>query len=153
MSNIEGMFRTYLVENGFKVTKQRLAIARVIEESPGHLSLDELLDIARKVSSGVGYATVYRTMRLLTEAGITTEHRFGKNVRRYELATTDHHDHLICKKCGNIVEFHDEIIEDRQDMIAQQYGFEVVGHRHLIYGICCGDAEARKVKSSIEPGE
>ena len=148
MSNVEGMFRQYLVTNGLKVTKQRLAIVNVIEQSTGHLSLDELLEAARKVSSGVGYATVYRTMRLLTEAGITIEHRFGKNVSRYEVATTDHHDHLICKKCGKIVEFHDEMIEDRQDMIAAKHGFKIVGHRHVIFGICCGDVDIEKVNST-----
>jgi Fur family transcriptional regulator, ferric uptake regulator len=131
-------FREYLVARGLKYTRQRQAIAEVLFASASHLSLDELLAQARAVQPSVGYATVYRTMKLLAESGIASEHKFADiGHARYELAVEgEHHDHLICVTCGRILEYEDDEIERRQEEMASARGFRVVSHRHEIYGEC-----------------
>jgi Fur family ferric uptake transcriptional regulator len=84
----------------------------------------------------VGIATVYRTLALLEEAGFVTSISFGKQGKKYELGLKAHHDHLICTKCGKIVEFFDKAIERRQEAIAKSSGFEMTDHSLKIFGIC-----------------
>lgn len=129
-------FRQYLSDQKLKFTRQRRVIAEVIFGSDEHLTLNQILDRAREHHDSVGYATVYRTMKLLAESGLATEHRFDDGQARYERAGDDHHDHIICSLCGRIVEFEDLEIERRQQRIAASLGFEVVDHRHEIYGRC-----------------
>lgn len=130
-------FRDYLVAQGLKYTRQRRAIAEVFFASGAHLSLTELLDRAREEQSSIGYATVYRTMKLMAESGLAKEHKFGEGHVLYEPAIDgEHHDHLICVRCGKIVEYEDHEIERLQDELASRHGFKVVGHRHEIYGEC-----------------
>ena len=88
----------------------------------------------RELHPGIGYTTVYRTMKLLCEAGLAHEHNFD-GTARYEIAH-EHHDHLVCTRCGKIVEFECELIESAQDKIAAAYGFRVLRHRHELYGHC-----------------
>lgn len=128
-------FRSYLTEQGLKFTKQRRTIARVFFDSGRHLSLNEVHELARAEHGSVGFATVYRTMKLLAESGLAHEHKFAEGQVRYEPAG-DHHDHLICVKCGKIVEYEDHEIERLQEELAARHGFKVVGHRHEIYGDC-----------------
>ena len=130
-------FREYLSDKSLKYTRQRQAIAEVFHETSGHLSLNELHELARARHSSVGYATVYRTMKLMTESGLAEEHHFGEGQVRYEPAHDgDHHDHLICVTCGRITEFEDAEIERLQDAIASRLGFKVTDHKHEIYGEC-----------------
>lgn len=130
-------FRAFLAESGLKVTRQREAIAEAFFATERHVTLPELLDLVRKDHDKVGYATVYRTMKLLHESGLAVEHKFADGHALYEPAHEgDHHDHLICWDCGAIVEFEDEVIEERQHGIAEREGFDVVSHRHVIYGRC-----------------
>jgi Fur family ferric uptake transcriptional regulator len=129
-------FSSYLSARGLKVTQQRLRIAEVVFQADGHLTLPAILERTQKAVPGVGYATVYRTMKLLVEAGLVDQHRFDDKQARFEASSDDHHDHIICVKCGRIVEFEDEDIERRQEGIAQGLGFRVVSHRHEIYGEC-----------------
>lgn len=129
--------RGYLSEQGLKFTRQREAIARVFFASNEHLSLLELLERAQEQVPSIGYATVYRTMKLLTECGLALEHKFGEaNVRYEQTHEGEHHDHIICNECGKIVEYEDHRIEELQHELAQALGFEVVSHRHEIYGRC-----------------
>ena len=128
-------FRDYLVEQGLKFTKQRRVIAEVFFASGQHLSLNQVHELARAEHASVGFATVYRTMKLLAESGLAHEHKFAEGQVRYEPAG-DHHDHLICIKCGKIVEYEDHEIERLQEELARKHGFKVVGHRHEIYGDC-----------------
>lgn len=129
--------RVHLDERGLKLTTQRRAIAEVFFAGDKHLSLPEILERASVRRKGIGYATVYRTMRLLTEAGLAREHHFGEAHTRYEPHTDDeHHDHLICVECGLIVEVEDPAIEERQAQLAGEQGFVVVSHRHEIYVRC-----------------
>ncbi len=131
-------FRRWLTEHGLKFTRQREAIVEVFLESGGeHLSLDELLERAKARQPSVGYATVYRTMKVLAESGLATEHKFSEGQVRYEPATEgEHHDHLICTTCGKILEFEDDRVERYQDEVASAHGMRVVSHRHEIYAEC-----------------
>jgi Fur family transcriptional regulator, ferric uptake regulator len=130
-------FKGWLTEQGLKYTRQRQAIAEVFFESGQHLSLDDLLELAKARHPSVGYATVYRTMKILAESGLATEHKFSEGLVRYEPAVEgEHHDHLICVDCGRIVEYEDEEVERLQHALATRHGFRVVSHRHEIYGKC-----------------
>jgi len=134
----------YMAKQGRRNTRQRDVIVDVFfrEGASRHLSLQELLDLVQGVEPGVGYATVYRTMKLLTDAEVALERRFDEGNARYELAENgEHHDHLICTLCGQILEFEDPLIERRQREIAVQFGLRIVDHRHEIYGECL-DGEA-----------
>jgi Fur family transcriptional regulator, ferric uptake regulator len=126
----------YLQEHGLNTTQQRELIVDYFFRSHDHVSIDELLARVRKRNKRVGYATVYRTLKLLVDAGLATQRQFGDGQARFEIAG-EHHDHLICTKCGLILEFEDDEIEALQDRIAERLGgFEVVRHKHELYGIC-----------------
>ena len=100
-------------------------------------SIEELLAKVRERDPRVGYATVYRTLKLLAECGVANERRFGDGLTRYELADdATHHDHLICLDCGDIVEFEEPRVEELQDKVARRHGFVLRSHKHELYGIC-----------------
>ena len=125
----------FMESQGKKQTRQRQAIVEVFLNSEGHLALQELLDSVQESDPGVGFATVYRTMKMLVEAGVAKERHFGSEQALYELVhPNEHHDHLICSRCGHIFEFEDEVIERRQEEIARSLGLKITGHRHVLYG-------------------
>ena len=127
----------YMLRQGLRNTEQRRAIIDVFFEGPEHVTIDQLLERVREHDSKVGYATVYRTMKMLADSGIAHERRFGDGFTRYELADEEaHHDHLICLECGAIQEFEEPLIEELQDRVASRYGFEVRHHKHELYGLC-----------------
>lgn len=120
-----------------KHTRQRQVIVEAFLKAGGHVSLQGLLDHVQQVEPGVGFATVYRTMKLLTEAGVAHERRFGEGQTLYELEVTgEHHDHLICTTCDHIFEYEDEVIEQRQQEVAGAHGLRIVRHVHEMYGEC-----------------
>ncbi len=131
-------FRRALKEKGLKSTAQRDDIAHVFFGGHRHLSIDDLYREVRKLNPGVGYATVYRTIRLLKECGLADERHFADGQTRYENAESaeQHHDHMICERCGRIVEFSDEALERLQEDIAVRLGFVLARHRLELYGIC-----------------
>lgn len=127
----------YLSAQGLKSTKQRDLIAAIVLESEGHIGVEDIYRKARKRDPRVGFSTVYRTMKLLKDCGLVSERHFGDGVARYEpVHDGEHHDHLICVRCGEIVEFEDDDIEKRQDAIASRHGYRVQSHKHEIYGVC-----------------
>jgi len=132
------VLRSYLSEQGLKATRQRDLIVDVFFGSGGHLRVDELLFQVRSIDPKVSQATVYRTMRLLKESGLAEERRFGDGQARYEPSgeEDEHHDHLICEKCGTIVEFIDEEIEKLQTEVASRHGFVIASHKMELYGLC-----------------
>jgi|GEM_PF-1669039 len=135
-SDFRRRWQEYLTANGLNSTQQRELIVEMFLRSSDHLSIDELLARVRKKNPKVGYATVYRTLKLLVEAGVATQRQFGDSQTRFELAGA-HHDHLICEKCGLILEFEDEEIEELQDAVAERLGgFKVTRHKHELYAIC-----------------
>ncbi len=132
----------YMSEKGLRTTEQRKLIVKTFLETEAHCTIEGLLEQVRRVDSRVGYATVYRTMKMLTEGGMAHELHFGDGATRYEVADDDaHHDHLICEKCGHIVEFEEPLIEELQERIAKQHSFQITHHKHELYGHC-GDTAA-----------
>jgi Fur family ferric uptake transcriptional regulator len=125
----------YLEERNLRRTQQREAILEVFLATTGHITSDDLYQKVREKHRRIGYTTVYRTMKLLCEAGLATERHFDDGVTRYEIQQ-EHHDHLVCVRCGKIVEFECSMIESAQDDIAQEYGFRLLRHRHELYGHC-----------------
>ena len=117
-----------------KATRQRDLIAEVFASSHDHISVDELLALVREQDRQIGYATVYRTLRLLVQSGLAAERRFGDGHTRYERRDAEHHDHMICNRSGQIIEFVNEEIEELQEAIANKYGFRLNKHRHELYG-------------------
>jgi len=127
----------YMAKKGLRSTKQRDHIVEAFLAHPDHVSIEELLARVRERDSAIGYATVYRTLKLLTESGVANERKFGDGLTRYELADGDaHHDHLICLECQRIIEFEEPEVERLQEEIARKHGFLVRSHKHEMYGVC-----------------
>lgn len=134
----------YLAGKGLRSTIQRDAILKIFIEAGQHVSAEELYVRAKKASPGIGYATVYRTLKLLAEAGLAEERRFDDGFTRFEFKSrSGHHDHLICTRCGAIVEFENERIEALQHDVARKRGFKVHSHKLELYGLC-SDCRGRK---------
>ena len=130
-------FLAFMKHKGMNTTNQRRAIAETFFNLKGHHSLEEFYQIILKKDPSIGQTTVYRTLKLLCEAGFATEIHFSDDITRYEVANpTSHHDHLICLECGRIVEICDQRIEKWQKEIAAEYGFTLSGHLHNLYGTC-----------------
>ncbi len=131
-------FRRILKERGLKSTSQRDDIARIFFETKRHMSVDDLYREVRKINPRVGYATVYRTLKLLQECELAEEQRFADGQTRYENINSGeaHHDHILCDRCAKIVEFADDQLERLQEEIAQKLGFVLARHRLELYGIC-----------------
>lgn len=130
--------KRYMAKHGLKYSRQREVITDVFFRADGHLRVDELLDRAREVDPRISQATVYRTMRLLTDSGLAEQRQFIDGQTRYEPSDQagEHHDHLMCTECGKIIEFVDERIEELQEHVARQNGFVVTDHKMELYGIC-----------------
>lgn len=138
-------------QRGLKLTRQRRLIAEVFFESGGHLATEEVWERVRNVDPHVSLATVYRAMKLFSEVGLASAHRFDGTTTRYEPADRrdEHHDHLICVECGKIVEFVDDTIEHAQESVAESYGFVVTHHRMELYGVCPDCQGEAKPQSSV----
>lgn len=148
--DLKARWKTYLQENKLNTTQQRELIVDQFLRSKDHISVDELLARVRKRNRKVGYATVYRTLKLLVDSGLAIQRQFGDGQARYEV-DGDHHDHLICTSCGLILEFEDPEIESLQDRIAERLGgFSVQRHRHELYGLC---PKARGIPDGTCPNE
>ena len=127
----------YMARKGLRSTTQRRLVTEAFFRTPGHLSIEELLQKVRKKDPKVGYATVYRTMKMLWESGSAHERHFGDGVTRYELAHEDeHHDHIICLDCGTIVEFENSKIEEMQERLVRDRGFILSDHKLELYCHC-----------------
>jgi Fur family ferric uptake transcriptional regulator len=122
-------------EKGLKMTGQRRVIARVLSESDDHPDVEMLYRRAVDVDANISIATVYRTVKLFEEAGITQRHDFGDGRARYEEASSDHHDHLIDLKTGKVIEFTNTEIERLQKEIAKKLGYKLVDHRLELFGM------------------
>ena len=129
------------ISKGVKLTEQRKIIVRIISESKeaygdsDHPDVDELYNRASKIDTKISIATVYRTVKLLEEAGILTKHDFKGGKARYEAMIESHHDHLIDVKTGEIIEFVDEEIDKLQKKVAEKYGYKLVDHKLELYGV------------------
>ena len=132
-----GVFRATLQEHRLPVTHQREEIARVLFESGRHLSADDIAERLRERGEQIGKATIYRTLKLLVDVGLATEHDFDEGFKRYETrAGPSHHDHLICTSCGKGVEFQRAELEALQEEVARARGFQVLTRQLKLYGLC-----------------
>jgi Fur family ferric uptake transcriptional regulator len=135
----------YLSGQGLKSTRQRDVVLDAFVSAGRHLSAEELYLLVKKSNPGIGYATVYRTLKLLAEAGLADERRFEDGFTRYEYNASDgHHDHLICTRCGRIIEFENERIEQLQQDVARKNRFKVQSHKLELYGLCSDCQEKKK---------
>lgn len=121
-------------EKGLKMTGQRRVIARVLSDATDHPDVEQVYRRATEIDPHISIATVYRTVRLFEEASILSRHDFGDGRARYEEAPEEHHDHLIDIQSGKVIEFHNDRIEELQNQIARELGYELVGHRLELYG-------------------
>lgn len=127
----------WISARGLKSTRQRDLIVDTFFQANGHVSVGELLERVLQRDTRIGAATVYRTMKILTEAGLASPRHFDDGQTRYEAALDrHHHDHLICTCCHKIVEFENERIERLQDAVAAEHGFVVLRHKMELYGVC-----------------
>ncbi len=131
------VFRKYLEARRLKQTPHRLFILESFIANEGHRSVEDIYNDVRKLDPRVGYTTIYRTMKLLTDAGLAREVDLGDGMTRYEhLYNHKHHDHMICTVCGKSIEFFNAEIERAQDAASEKLGFHVHDHRLQIYGLC-----------------
>lgn len=126
-----------LARKGYRITRQREAILRILlDHSDEHLTAENVYEMVKTEDPSIGLATVYRTLELLKDEEIINQLDFAEGCARYEYHDQPHHHHLVCMKCGRVVEFSDELLEQVEKAIAKEYGFEIVGHRLKFYGYC-----------------
>lgn len=122
---------------GLKVTLPRIKILEILEHhADRHLSAEEIYKILLEAKEDIGLATIYRVLTQFETADLVTKHNFEGGYSVFELNQGEHHDHLVCVKCGRVEEFVDDTIEQRQEQIAKEAGFEITDHSLNIYGIC-----------------
>ncbi len=123
---------------GLKVTLPRLKILQILanEGKPGHMSAEDIYRSLLDAGEEIGLATVYRVLTQFETAGLVVRHNFEGGHSVFELDEGHHHDHLVCIKCGHVDEFVDDVIEERQKAIADQFGFRMTDHSLHLYGIC-----------------
>jgi Fur family ferric uptake transcriptional regulator len=146
----KAIFAAYLRTHKLKRSEQREVVVDVFLRSDRHLSVDDLLRLVKRRRSDVGRTTVYRTLKLLTAAGLAQELEFAGQTRFEREHNRAHHDHFICTSCHEIFEFSNEAIERIQEEIAAGLGFRIEAHRHHIYGSCakCQAAQAEAARSA-----
>jgi Fur family ferric uptake transcriptional regulator len=132
-------FKQYIDTKRLKLTKQRSIIFEEFFSYPGyHVTAEELYERVKRRCPKIGYATVYRTLKLFKECNLAFERNFGEGKIRYEPVRFEgeHHDHLICIGCGRIEEFENEQVEYHAKEVARERGFEVTNHKVELYGYC-----------------
>lgn len=129
-------YKRIIRDMNLKVTKQRMAILEGLNSGQAHVTAQEVYEVVNEKHPEIGFATVYRFLRKLTEEKFVTEVRMGGLPARYELTPTTHHDHLTCVDCGKIVEFENPDIEKLQAEVAKMHGFRLTDHVLELYGIC-----------------
>jgi len=123
-----------LKKAGLKVTLPRIRILEILESNETtHLSADEIFKILLHAGDEVGLATVYRVLTQFEQAGICVKHNFEGGRAVYELTPSQHHDHMVCVETGDIIEFTDDTIEERQAKVADSRGYEIIDHSMVLY--------------------
>ncbi|MFQ3236326.1 MAG: Fur family ferric uptake transcriptional regulator [Paraglaciecola sp.] len=129
-----------LKKAGLKITLPRLKILEILQAPANqHISAEDVYKILIKHGEEIGLATVYRVLNQFDDAGILNRHHFegGKSV--FEISHKDHHDHLVCLNCGKVIEFEDDVIERRQEEVAQRHNMTLTHHSLYLYGECKKD--------------
>jgi len=144
------IFLEHIQKAGLRRTGQRDLIMEIFLRTEEHLTSEDLYWLVQKEDPTVGNTTVYRTLKLLTEAGLAREVRFGDNKTYYEHHYNhQHHDHMICTECGRVIEFFSADIEDLQDQMAEKFGFRPTHHSLRLWGVCdeCQKQETEAVST------
>ena len=134
--------REKLSERGYKMTPQRKEILKIFVEHSDmhHMSAEDVYGILRENDSEIGLATVYRALDLLSKLDILVQLDFGDGCARYELNTADpkihHHHHLICVNCRKVIEFEEDLLDDLEETIAEESGFQILNHEVKFFGYC-----------------
>jgi len=144
-SEEQEVFLKHIQKSGLKRTAQRDLILDIFLRTEEHLSSEDLYRLVKQNDASVGQTTVYRTLKLLTEAGLAREVRFGDGITHYEHNYKhEHHDHMICSECGRIIEFFSAELEAIQDAMAAKHRFQVTQHLLRIIGVCASCRRAMK---------
>lgn len=126
-----------LKEAGLKATVPRIKILSLLEESTlRHVSAEDVYKALLDSGEDLSLATVYRVLTQFEQAGLVTRHHFEGGHSVFELNEGEHHDHILCVKCGKVDEFVDKVIEERQKSIAAEKGYDMTDHSLYIFGIC-----------------
>ena len=132
-SNLKSMLRSM----NLKVTNQRLSILKALNKGPkSHVTAKDVFEEVCAEHPNIGFATVYRFLKETSRFGITSELRIGYAPTRYELKVREHHHHIVCTKCGKIIEFQNEIIEKQITKIGKDHNFSIEHHIFELYGYC-----------------
>lgn len=132
------------IAKGVKMTEQRRVILRVLSDSTDHPDADMLFRRAAKIDPKISMATVYRTVHMLEENDILDSHDFGGDRLRYEQHPEQHHDHLIDVRTGKVIEFTNPQIEELQQRVAQELGYQLIGHRLELYAVPVKESDKHK---------
>src|SRR5260370_22539536 len=155
MTEEQEVFLKHIQKRGLKRTAQRDLILEVFMGTEGHVTGDDLYRLVRQRDPNVGQTTVYRTLKLLTDAGLAREVRFGDGRAHYEHNYKhEHHDHMICSECGKVIEFYSPELEAIQDAMAAKHKFELTSHLLRMIGICADcrrQARERNRDSTKQP--
>ncbi len=126
-----------LKKAGLKITLPRMKILETLQENPNnHFSAEDIYKIMLQRGEDIGVATIYRVLTQCEQAGLIRRLQFDGGRAVFEATSTDHHDHIICVRCGSVEEFHDETIERQQQQVAKNAGFTVEDHSMTLYGLC-----------------
>lgn len=129
-----------LKDKGYKLTPQRRAILNGILKSEGsHLTAEEIYELVKGECPEIGLATVYRTVQLLEDMGLICKLDFDDGCSRYELVNEDEehqHHHLICNRCGSVMEVEGDLLGDLEKSIERKYNFAIEDHSVKFYGTC-----------------
>ena len=145
--NAKEKFEHFVVQKGLRHTKQRNKVLDVFLATEKHVTVQELYDLVRKKDKGIGYATVARTVKLMCDSGICSQVDFGDGSLRYEHKYGhEHHDHLICLKCGKFEEIYSPKLERIQMVLVKKHGYIQENHKLDIFGLCprCAKKHIRK---------
>lgn len=140
-------FKKILKNKGLKVTNQRVLVLEALSAGKDkHLTAEEIYEIVKTDCPEIGLATVYRTIQLLSELRLVDRVNLDDGFVRYEIgndnedSTKHHHHHLICRGCGKVISFQDDLLEELEDKITKTTGFQIIDHEVKLYGYCkeCG---------------
>src|SRR5262245_39961262 len=134
-SSADQQFEEFVRQHHGRLTPQRQFIVREFLALNGHYDIQELYEMFRSKGKQINPSTIFRTLKLLVQAGIAQERQFANGNTKYDVNVA-HHDHMICLSCNSILEFDSPTLENVQARTVRDHGFEMAYHRHEIYGYC-----------------